>query len=186
MATTKELELIMDIYLDLEFVEESLEILSLGMVREDNKTLYLENKKFYEGLISVNDWVKENVVPHLTTFSTQSLYTTDMANIVVPFCDENPIFWGYYADYDWVILMKELFGQMTLQPNHWPFFCRDIIQLVEDYGLQEKFKVWKKENKPLKEHHSLYDAKWNKLAHEWIKKERRNQLNSIVNSILGS
>ena len=72
-----------------------------------------------------------------------------------------PEFWGYYADYDWVVFCW-LFGSMMDLPKGWPMYCRDIKQFCDDIGnprLPEQGKG---------EHHALSDAKWNKQAYDFL------------------
>lgn len=75
--------------------------------------------------------------------------------------DDTPEFWGYYSDYDWVAFCW-LFGSMIDLPKGWPMYCRDIKQLADQMGelaLPEQTST---------EHHALADARWNKLALEYL------------------
>lgn len=75
--------------------------------------------------------------------------------------DAKPEFWGYYADYDHVVL-SQLFGAMIELPDGWPLYTRDIKQLCDSLGnpkLPEQGKG---------EHHALADARWNKAAYEFL------------------
>jgi hypothetical protein len=69
-------------------------------------------------------------------------------------------FYGYYADYDWVLFCS-LFGRMINLPKGFPMYCRDLKQMMDEKRLDKK---WKKENCPDPEgaHDALVDAKWNK------------------------
>lgn len=91
-------------------------------------------------------------------------------------------FYGYYADYDWVVFCS-LFGRMIDLPKGFPMYCRDLKQMLDervdrttpnDYleyfhrtdnvSLEEKLRVIKKRNDyPVQEekHNALADAKWN-------------------------
>jgi hypothetical protein len=84
---------------------------------------------------------------------------------VEEFCDPSrfgkPEFWGFYADYDWVVLCQ-LFGAMVDLPKGWPMYCRDLKQWADELGnpaLPEQGKG---------EHHALADAKWNRQAWEFL------------------
>jgi hypothetical protein len=70
-----------------------------------------------------------------------------------------PEFYGYYADYDWVLLCS-LFGRMIDLPKGFPYYCKDLKQMMDENGLT---KEWKQENcpDPKDEHNALADAKWN-------------------------
>jgi 3' exoribonuclease, RNase T-like len=68
-------------------------------------------------------------------------------------------FYGYYADYDWVLFCS-LFGRMMDLPTGYPMYCRDLKQIFDELGLD---KTWKDTNVPEgNEHDALDDAHWNK------------------------
>lgn len=71
------------------------------------------------------------------------------------FCDMEkygkPEFWGYYADYDWVVFCQ-LFGAMIALPNGFPMYCRDLKQLLDEKGNPH----FQKDSI----HHALNDAEW--------------------------
>lgn len=68
-------------------------------------------------------------------------------------------FYGYYADYDWVVFCW-IFGRMMDLPKGFPMYCKDLKQMMDDKGLD---KDWKRKNcpDPKGEHNALVDAKWN-------------------------
>jgi hypothetical protein len=78
----------------------------------------------------------------------------------------NPEFYGYYADYDWVVFCW-LFGRMIDLPAGFPMYCRDLKQMLDDNALT---KDWKRDNcpDPEGEHNALIDAKWNKKLYDKI------------------
>lgn len=90
-------------------------------------------------------------------------------------------FYGYYADYDWVLFCS-LFGGMMDLPKGFPMYCRDIKQTMDDLvvGYVEKKEVdnfedglfWLKHldeyPKQTNEHDAIADARWNKKLHEFI------------------
>ena len=73
-------------------------------------------------------------------------------------------FWGYYADYDWVVFCS-LFGRMIDLPKGFPMYCKDIKQLMDETGLGVE---WKRSHcpDPNGEHNALIDARWNKKLYE--------------------
>lgn len=81
---------------------------------------------------------------------------------------KEPVFYGYYADYDWVVFCW-LFGNMMDLPKGFPMYCRDLKQSMDELGLD---KEWKRTNcpDPIGEHNALIDAKWNKELHNEILK----------------
>jgi hypothetical protein len=146
------------IWFDTEFIEdgETIDLISIGMVREDGAIFYGENGEC--DLNRASDWVKTNVIPHLDRLWHPR---TTIARDVQWFAGENPEFWGYYADYDWVVLCQ-LFGTMMDLPKGWPMYCRDVKQLCDSLGnpkLPEQGKG---------EHHALADARWNRAAYEFL------------------
>jgi len=76
-----------------------------------------------------------------------------------------PEFYGYYADYDWVVFCW-LFGKMIDLPKGFPMYCRDLKQIADE--------IWEKTGKntkfesPKNEHNALSDAKWNKELHKFL------------------
>lgn len=157
----------MKYFLDHEFMEDgkTIETLSLGLVCEDGRELYIVNSEADHS--KANDWVKENVIPHLfddVGYAGQlKNWGRDLTRLAVfEFVqDTKPEFWGYYADYDWVAFCQ-LFGPMVKLPKGFPMYCRDIKQLCDMLGnpkLPEQGKG---------EHHALLDARWNKKAYEFI------------------
>jgi hypothetical protein len=146
------------IWFDTEFIEDgkTIEMLSIGMIREDGKGYYAEVAETDHS--RADEWVKTNVIAHLTGKTTPR---AEIAKQIVEFAGEAPEFWAYYADYDWVALCQ-LYGRMIDLPKGWPMFCRDIKQKAMDLGnprLPEQCAL---------EHHAYADAEWNKLAWEFL------------------
>lgn len=154
----------MKYFLDIEFMESGpsfpITLLSIGIVAEDGREFYAINKEADYTL--ANDWVKENVVPHLRHGEGRRLLHTGIGHAVIEFIgSDRPEFWGYYADYDWVVFCQ-LFGSMIGLPKGWPMYCRDIKQLCDSKGNP---KLPKQEST---EHNALHDARWNKTAYEFL------------------
>jgi len=95
-------------------------------------------------------------------------------------------FYGYYADYDWVLLCS-LFGRMVDLPTGFPMFCRDLQQTKQeledaldrpgtdiDYNLNEDSDYPQQTG----QHNALQDARWNKQLHEFLLKYRERQKNN--------
>ncbi|HYC65061.1 MAG TPA: 3'-5' exoribonuclease [Reyranellaceae bacterium] len=146
------------IWFDTEFIEDgkTIDLLSIGMVREDGLTYYAEIAEADRS--KANDWVKANVLPHLTG---TPLPRERVARAIVEFAGESPEFWGYYADYDWVALCQ-LYGTMMQLPKGWPMYCRDLKQAVDLAGNPKL-----PENKGTA-HDAMDDALWTKAAWEWL------------------
>lgn len=80
-----------------------------------------------------------------------------------------PEFYGYYSDYDWVLFCS-LFGTMMQLPRGFPMYCTDLKQMMDERGLT---KEWKQKNHPDPEgeHNALVDAKWNMELYKKIIKK---------------
>ena len=168
-------------WLDTEFIEDgrTIDLLSIGMVAEDGREYYAE----MDGapLHRANAWVRQNVLPHLSPCLSDAKHIPGGANrctcpvfhpwqiaaAIQDFCDPDqygkPEFWGYFADYDWVIFCQ-LYGAMIDLPNTFPMYCWDLKQEMSRLGI----------SKPLiegcgPEHHALSDARWNKAFWEYLK-----------------
>lgn len=167
----------MKYYLDTEFIEKpgSIQLVSIGIVGEDGRTFYAENTGFDER--DADDWVKENVLSKLrwwTVDGGQPLVITNKTRVEVfaPITviknrllqffgdDPTPIFYGYFADYDWVVFCW-IFGKMIDLPAHFPKYCRDLKQVLDESG---KSKL----PKPKGEHNALIDAIWNRDLHRYL------------------
>jgi hypothetical protein len=98
----------MKIWFDTEFIEDgkTIELISIGAVREDGQTFYREAA--WTDLSRASLWVVENVVPHLKGGNAR-VWKQQLAVDLVSFAGEKPEFWAYYADYDWVALCQ-LYG----------------------------------------------------------------------------
>lgn len=177
----------MKYFYDTEFIESGprnpVHLLSIGILAEDGRELYLQHWDVPFGLAS--DWVKENVFPQMQDWRQRGelnranpppnlRWLPDLnspvwqtreaiASQLISFIKDDPDIqlWSYYADYDHVVLCQ-LFGTMMDLPAHFPKFTMDIKQLCVSLGdpkLPEQGKG---------EHHSLLDAKWNKQAYEFL------------------
>lgn len=146
-------------WFDTEFIEDgvTIDLISIGMVREDGEELYLENAETKWHLAS--QWIVDNVKPHLGRASLRTPRDI-IASRVREFAGENPIFWGYYADYDWVVLCQ-LFGRMIDLPTGWPKYCRDLKQLADQQGVRLP-------EQTSQEHHALADARWVRDSWIWL------------------
>lgn len=151
----------MKYFLDTEFIESGpsfpLIPLSIGIVSEEGREFYAVNEDAPLELAS--DWVKTNVIPHL---GEPRLGITHIGPAILQWMDDHkPEFWGYYADYDWVIFCQ-LFGTMMDLPKGWPMYCRDLKQLCDSLGNP---KLPKQKST---EHNALEDARWNRKIYGFL------------------
>jgi hypothetical protein len=150
-------------YLDTEFIEDgqTIELISLGIVCDDGREYYAEVDEVpWE---KADQWVLDNVKPHL--MGGECIRSRQqIAEDVVRFVSQGkgqPQFWGYYADYDWVVLCR-LYGRMIDLPSGWPMYCMDLIQLAVESGDP------KLPGQRGVEHHALADARWNRHIHQFL------------------
>jgi hypothetical protein len=150
----------MKIFFDTEFIEDgtTIDLLSIGMVAEDGRVLYTENRE--ADMSKASDWVKENVLPHLKNCG---ITKAEIAERVLAFVGKDkPEFWAYYCSYDWVVFCQ-LFGSMMNLPTGYPMYCNDIKQLCNSLG-NPKLPL-QTSNK----HDALQDAIWTKEAYEFLR-----------------
>lgn len=151
----------MKYFLDTEFIESGpsnpIVLLSVGIVDENGRSFYAANQD--ANLLNASDWVRANVLPHLGSFK---LHFDAIRRGIISFIgEEKPEFWGYYADYDWVVFCQ-IFGSMIDLPKGWPMYCRDLKQLCDSLGNP------KLPAQASTEHNALNDARWNKIAYEFL------------------
>ena len=156
----------------------AVQLISLGAVREDGAEFYAENFEFDWGNVPQDHWLWKNVKTHLSysggssdlreattvvhgpariagefyKFACPETYST---NLKTPSYGPPPEFWGYFCDYDWVVLCG-LYGRMVDLPPEFPMFCLDLKQ--EMHRLDLKRNALPAQN--AQEHHALSDARW--------------------------
>jgi hypothetical protein len=149
----------MNFYFDTEFFEngKTIELISIGIVAEDGDEFYTE----VEGVKITDPWLKENVEPYLigSTMPYDKIGTEILGFVTSK--TFKPVFWAYYADYDWVAFCQ-LYGRMVDLPSIYPMFCMDLQQEL----FRNSIKNIPIENE--QEHSALADAIWTKKVHEWL------------------
>lgn len=171
----------MNYFFDCEFCESpgKLIFISMAMIRGDGESIYVESKDFKKS--DANDWVKENVFPHLKwrfkedpesfvkkegkhtdVFGTTEEIADALKKFLSKSRDDSPIFWSYYADYDWVVFCQ-LFGSMVNLPKHFPMYCRDLMQYLDDLKAYDD----RPEQKGT-EHDPMADAEYHKELYDFI------------------
>jgi hypothetical protein len=150
----------MRLFFDTEFIEDgrTIDLISIGIVREDGATYYAESSEIDLGRAS--KWVVENVFPSLTGDTKPR---AQIAADVIRFAGPSPEFWAYFASYDWVALCQ-LYGRMLDIPSGWPMFPHDLKAFAVEHGI------------PLSQddretrHNALDDALWLQSSHARVMK----------------
>jgi hypothetical protein len=164
----------MKYFLDTEFIEDgphkAIDLISIGMVADDGREYYAISSEF--NAADANEWVQANVINKLESDAqipgkSLAQIAEDIRQFVGQ--DKDPQFWAYYADYDWVVFCQ-LFGAMIDLPEGWPMFCLDIKQYCVSIGNPELPKQEKDE------HNALADARWNRMAWEFLEHSARHSL----------
>lgn len=184
----------MKYFYDTEFIESGpehpIELISIGIVAEDGRELYMQSCEF--DAEKASPWVQEHVFSSLVVCprlsgNVRGLYAhaegqcvdpqrgiflkcpwrtrEELRDEVLSFMDiekyGKPELWGYYSAYDHVAFCQ-LFGTMMDLPKGFPMYTRDIKQLCDSLG-NPQLPVQGKS-----EHNALADARWNKNAWEFL------------------
>lgn len=167
------------IFFDTEFLEDgrTIQLISIGLVKENGEEYYAETPAARR-LCFNDDWLMDNVLPHLETtilrpkekdYESVIKGKYQIANEIVEFCGPNPEFWAYYADYDWVVLCQ-LYGRMIDLPKTWPMYCKDFKQTVDEFNsvgalFEPPYSVELDKIDPEEEHNAITDARWLKFQY---------------------
>lgn len=185
-------------WFDTEFVERGprhpVELVSIGIVAEDGRELYAQ---VWDGLSAAinHDWVRENVVPHLThmTLAIEKPATAKRRPVLnLRTCDHDSL--AVHPDCPWRSL-ETLAGDIRAfcdpetygKPEFWAYYADyDWVVLCQVFGTMIDLpKGWPMYCRDLKqlavmlgnpklpeqgkgEHHALADARWNREAHSFL------------------
>lgn len=185
----------MRIHYDWEFLEDGHTIapISVGMVSGDGGELYLINRDAPWGRIIAHPWLMDNVVPHLpfrlsnggqvrlelddthpdaravVSRESMAIHVLDFMNVAARRdAGRRPELWAYYGAYDHVCL-SWLFGPMIARPPVMPMVTFDIVQAAVAAGID--LERLEKLGDATARHNALADARWNRVAHDWIERE---------------
>lgn len=148
-------------WLDTEFLENGfgpIHLLSIAIVCEDGREYYAVDRDC--PVAEANEWVSKNVLCWIDMSQGKSRDKI-REEVRVFIGDVSPEFWAYCGDYDWVVLCQ-LFGSMDKLPKRWPHFCMDVRQW---YEMNPAAKLPPESDK---KHHALADARWCKIAWDYL------------------
>lgn len=173
----------MNYYIDTEFWENGphapIRLISIGIVADDGRELYMENADFDWKKVPRDHWLMENVFPNMEHGDgSRCVYSLgEIAQRITDFVTASaskPVFYGYFSSYDWVVFCQ-IFGRMVDLPKGFPMYPMDLKQMMKERGLDSE---WKRKRcpDPVNDHHALVDARWNCALHrEILSTARRNE-----------
>jgi hypothetical protein len=167
-----------------EFLYEGYKKSNISMPAVNDKVFTLKNlKKFTAKHGKTNEQIAREIKEFVYNQTDEDKYHDTYKS--------KPEFYGYYADYDWVVFCW-LFGKMIDLPNGFPMYCIDLKQIMNEkatihyahlrddlkpgvlggeFSLDKKLKVMKGSNnypKQTNEHSAIEDARWNKKLYEFL------------------
>jgi hypothetical protein len=154
-------------FLDTEFDKNgtTIKLISIALVSERGDEYYRVLSDGWR-VEDCDPWVQQNVVPHLfaggAASASREVVAQDVQHLLLE--DGKPEVWGYFADYDWVVLCQ-LFGKMIDLPNGFPMYCLDMKQEMHRFGV-------KREQMPAQggtAHNALEDARWIRQGWLWLR-----------------
>lgn len=186
------------IWYDTEFLEDgkTIDLISIGMVREDDRTYYAVNSDVNWAAILKHDWLLRNVVPHLPLDYRRTLdeylttnYKAGISGSFPPLLNltdtyvkphqviasevrdfilavPDPQLWAWYAAYDHVVLCQ-LWGPMTRLPKGVPMWTGDVKQEAERLGNPD-LSPGAVGFHPVNEHDALADAWLTRVRHLYL------------------
>jgi hypothetical protein len=147
-------------WFDTEFIERPgiLDLISIGMVAEDGREFYAESSEV--DWTHANQWTLKRVRPQL---EGPGMTREHISYAIREFTarDKQPVFWGYFPAYDWVLFCW-LFGSITEMPFHFPQLCMDVKQWAMELGDPEL------PHQSHARHNALADARWTRDAWRFL------------------
>jgi hypothetical protein len=166
------------VFYDLEFLEDgrTIDVISIGMVDDRGRSLYLINEHAPWDRIAAHPWLMANVVPHLPRDERYHDHAAGGVDLDHPsmrlpgplardveaflvgdtLAGDELELWAWYGAYDHVALMQ-LWGPMIDKPAGLPMFTMDLRQEQRRLGdpvLSEQ---------PADAHDALADARHNRV-----------------------
>lgn len=174
----------MRVYYDTEFIDTgtTIELISIGMVREDGKYFYRVVKDLeLMDKASKNPWLRSNVLSSLPVTWDKITGSTiwddwhwdwklvksrdEIRAELRKFLADTPNLelWAWYAAYDHVAL-AQIFGTMLQLPQDVPMWTNDLRQELHRLGNPRY------PEQAEGAHNALADARWNKILGDYLQK----------------
>lgn len=156
----------MKFFYDTEFLDdgETIEFISIGIVREDGATYYAVNEDADWKRIHQHEWLTANVINQLPPpfeWRPKSVIAADVSEFLLG--SGAPELWAWFAAYDHVVL-SQLFGRMLDLPTGIPMYSNDLRCLIDWVG------ITKLPEQLSGNHDALEDAKHLKVQFEYVVK----------------
>lgn len=169
---------------DFEFEDNGKTIIpiSLGMISDDDRELYLINKEYMQSYFDgeeyywkdepsiITEWLNENVLSKISQEDVHLFGESYMywPRIVEDFISHDGLYTsrdeielvGWYAAYDHVAL-AQMWGPMINLPDVVPMYSREL----EDFRRQQK--TPKRDKIKWPEHHALMDARYQRAIYRY-------------------
>jgi len=162
----------MKVFFDTEFtgLRQGTTLLSIGMVTEDNRTLYAVSCKYDRN--QVDEWIRDNVMPRLYLPSGADVEYIDKAEWAIGLKIQDFLapykrveMWSDCLAYDWV-LFCQLYGGALRIPGNIYYIPFDLATLFRLKGIDPD--VHREEFAGIegRKHNALHDAKVIKACYE--------------------
>lgn len=162
--------------MDTEFSDRGpefpVELISIALVSQDNRELYLVSPDNEFSSSNCNEFVKKNVLPKITKEPRTS--RKDMSQQIQEFVGINTkaMFVGYFGVTDF-LLLRHLFWPNGF-PKLWKKWYTELVQMREPIG----YVRLPKKPQVADRHNALVDAQWTKNAFDFLENIRRSNANS--------
>lgn len=103
--------------------------------RITGKGTYSAIKIMQEDIGKSNKQIAEEIKDFVFKCKLTSVSTDEKLKEQGVVITENPDFYAYYADYDWVVFCS-LFGTMMDLPKGFPMFCKDLKQTLDEKAMK--------------------------------------------------
>lgn len=180
-------------FYDTEFHERGpgypIELISIGVVSENDQELYLINTDFdwhdskHDGSPSIK-WLRKHAMPHVIgrELDLFGVPYSEFRNLLLRFIQCPAELWSYNCAYDHVLL-SQIFGTMRNLPKSWRY-TMDLKQLILDRGLTKNELPSFDASQGEVRHRAIDDARWMKRVWEQLHPEYNHPLTTTARAVL--